>query len=58
MEQFKRLSIEDFKLTTSGNRSEIEKMMGGVAAGCHVTTCTCLGINWIDDDCKDNVIMQ
>ena len=58
MEQFKRLSIEDFKLSASGNRSEIEKMMGGVAAGCHVTTCTAWGHTFTDDDCNGPTIIQ
>lgn len=49
MEKITRLSVEDFKLNQLQNMTEIEKLMGGVAADCHITqtdACT------FDDDCR------
>ena len=49
MEKLERLSIEDFKLNQLQNKTEIEKLMGGTAADCHITqtdACT------FDDDCS------
>jgi hypothetical protein len=33
-----RLSLADFKAKQNSNKTEIEKLIGGVAADCHVKT--------------------
>jgi hypothetical protein len=34
----KRLSLQDFKVKAFDNKTELEKITGGVAAGCHPIT--------------------
>jgi hypothetical protein len=39
MKNNKRLSLEDFKVKKNESKNEIDKMLGGAAAACHVTQC-------------------
>jgi hypothetical protein len=56
MEQVKRLSISDFKLKEMDNQNEIENLLGGVASGCHITTCNIFdgsGVHFVGTDADD-----
>lgn len=42
-----RLSLQDFKIKQVDNKKELEKLTGGLAAGCHRVTCESLSnMHW------------